>query len=204
MRFQNGFRARSALMAGLALARTVRFWAVACPRADTCGSARRVRRVPSAGSASTMRWRWRSSRTSTCRSSGINPQIQDTDIAQVKTGYAPTVPRQHQLQRPDPAAGELAVRQHQPDRRQQRSSFDFGVRRSTSGGGNYNVVFNNTRATTNNIFTNFDPQLDVEHQRELHPAAAAQLQDGRHAPAAAGQPEEPRDLRRRSCSSRSR
>ena len=53
------------------------------------------------------------------------------------------------------------------------------------------MQFNNGRTTTNNIFTSFDPQLTVEPQRHLHAAAAAQLQDRRHAPAAAGQPEEP-------------
>ena len=76
------------------------------------------------------------------------------------------------------------------------SSLRLRLRRAQQWGGNYNVAFNNARATTNNIFTNFNPQLALEHQRELHAAAAPQLQDRRDAPAAAGLAEEPRDLRR--------
>ncbi|MCC7127176.1 MAG: TolC family protein [Acidobacteria bacterium] len=89
----------------------------------------------------------------------VNPQIQDMSVAQVRTNYTPvfqsaiglndqTQPPSNQL-----AGGATSITNT-------RTNFDFGVNQLTKWGGNYSVGFNNARNTTNNIFTNFNPQLN--------------------------------------------
>ncbi len=63
-------------------------------------------------------------------------------------------------------------------------------------GASYQVGWDNTRATTNNVFANFTPQTGSNLTLQLHPAAAAQFPHRQHAPAAAGLAQESRDLRR--------
>ena len=125
----------------------------------------------------------------------LSPQIQDLSVAQVRTGYAPTfrstIDFNDQTQ---PPASFLSGNTNQIVGN--NAGFDFGLGALNKWGGNYNASFNNTRATTNNIFTNFNPQLSSNITPGLHAAAAAQLQDRRHAPAAADHAEQPRDLGR--------
>jgi outer membrane protein TolC len=88
----------------------------------------------------------------------INPQIQDLSVAQVRTGYTPvfrsTIDFNDQTQ---PPASLLAGNASQIVGN--NAGFDFGFGALSKWGGNYDIAFNNTRATTNNIFTNFNPQL---------------------------------------------
>ncbi|MEZ5286596.1 MAG: TolC family protein [Vicinamibacterales bacterium] len=90
--------------------------------------------------------------------SRISPQVQDLNVGVVRSNYTPTfrsaIDWNDQTQPPasflsgnnDAIVGNTA-------------GFDFGVGALNQWGGNYSVSFNNTRATTNNIFTNFNPQL---------------------------------------------
>jgi HAE1 family hydrophobic/amphiphilic exporter-1 len=88
----------------------------------------------------------------------INPQVQDLNIAQARTGYTPTfqsaIDWNDQTQ---PPASFLSGNVNQIVGN--NAGYDFSVGSLTRWGSTYNVSFNNSRATTNNIFTNFNPQL---------------------------------------------
>jgi outer membrane protein TolC len=88
----------------------------------------------------------------------ISPQIQDLTVAQARSGYTPVfrsnIDWNDQTQ---PPASLLAGNASQIVGN--NSSYDFGFGGFNSWGGNYSLAFNNARATTNNIFTNFNPQL---------------------------------------------
>lgn len=89
----------------------------------------------------------------------LNPVIRDTDTAVSRANYTPnftttvnlidnTQPSSSAL---SGATGGLTTN---------RSTYDFGVTSlSKWGGGNYTVNWTNSRSTSNNIFTSFDPQL---------------------------------------------
>jgi outer membrane protein TolC len=89
----------------------------------------------------------------------ISPQIQDLSVAQVRTGYTPmfrtNIDFNDQTQ---PPASFLSGNESQLVGN--NAGFDFGIGALNQWGGSYNVAFNNSRATTNNIFTNFNPQLN--------------------------------------------
>jgi outer membrane protein len=89
----------------------------------------------------------------------INPQLRDADTAFFKTNYAPTFTTSFNLvDSTTPPSSLLAGNTSQLT--SGRSTFDFGVQQQTPWyGGNYQVLFNNGRTTTNNVFTSFDPQL---------------------------------------------
>ena len=127
----------------------------------------------------------------------INPQLQDLSIAQFKAAYTPNFvsTRQHRrIRRSRRRASCPAART--PASPAAASIFNFGVSSLTSWyGGSYDVRWNNARNTTNNVFSSFNPQLNSSISATYIAAAAAQLQDRRHAPAAAGQPEEQGDHR---------
>ena len=88
----------------------------------------------------------------------ISPQVQDLSVAQVRTGYTPTftsnINWNDQTQPPVSllAGNNLKIATN-------TSRYDFGLGALNRFGGNYNVSLNNNRVTTNNIFTNFNPQL---------------------------------------------
>ena len=88
----------------------------------------------------------------------IAPQIRDLNVAEARTGYTPVfrtnIDWNDQTQ---PPASLLAGNASQIVGN--NSSYDFGFGGLNQWGGNYNLAFNNARATTNNIFTNFNPQL---------------------------------------------
>ena len=89
----------------------------------------------------------------------INPQVQDLNIAQARTGYTPTFQTNFGVNDQSlPPANQLAGGFDSIDNT--RTNVDFGVGALTRWGGNYNVSFNTVRNTTNNIFTNFNPQLN--------------------------------------------
>lgn len=89
----------------------------------------------------------------------FNPQIQDASTTQFKAAYAPnftsTIALVDQTQ---PPSSFLSGNTTQITNG--RSTFDFGLSQLTPWyGGSYRVDFSNGRSTTNNQFTNFDPQL---------------------------------------------
>ncbi len=88
----------------------------------------------------------------------INPQVQDLGIAQVQTGYTPTFQTNiNWNDQTQPPATLLAGNASQIVGN--NASYNFGFGALNKWGGNYNLGWNNTRATTNNIFTNFNPQF---------------------------------------------
>lgn len=88
----------------------------------------------------------------------INPQVQDFNVAQVNTNYTPifnsNINWNDQTQ---PPASLLAGNASQIVGNNANYNFGFGA--LNKWGGNYNLAWNNLRATTNNLFTNFNPQL---------------------------------------------
>jgi outer membrane protein TolC len=89
----------------------------------------------------------------------INPQLQDLTVAQVRTAYAPNFTTEVNLlgQTQPPSSflsgGTTRITNN-------RSTFDFGVAAQAPWrGGSYQAGWNNGRTTSNNIFTNFNPQL---------------------------------------------
>lgn len=93
-----------------------------------------------------------------------NPQIQDASTAQFKAAYAPTFTSTVALvDQTQPPTSFLSGNTNQITNG--RSTFNFGLTQQTPWyGGSYRIDFNNGRTTTNNIFTNFDPQLTANIQ----------------------------------------
>ena len=90
----------------------------------------------------------------------INPQLQDLTIAQFKAAYTPnfvsTVSTSDSTQ---PSTSFLSG--SATGITNGRSNFNFGVASLTNWfGGSYDVRWNNSRATTNNAFSTFNPQLN--------------------------------------------
>ncbi|MCC7032474.1 MAG: TolC family protein [Acidobacteria bacterium] len=89
----------------------------------------------------------------------INPQVQDLSIAQARTNYTPTFQTNFGVNdQTQPPANQLAG--GATSITNTRTNVDFGVGALTRWGGTYTVSFNTIRNTTNNIFTNFNPQLN--------------------------------------------
>lgn len=89
----------------------------------------------------------------------FNPQIQDANSAQFEAAYTPTFTTSLALaDQTQPPSSFLSGNTNQVTNG--RSTFNFGLTQQTPWyGGSYRIDFNNGRTTTNNIFTNFDPQL---------------------------------------------
>jgi outer membrane protein len=89
----------------------------------------------------------------------FNPQIQDANSAQFEAAYAPTFTSSVALvDQTQPPSSFLSGNTNQVTNG--RSTFNFGIQQQTPWyGGSYTVDFNNSRATTNNIFNSFNPQL---------------------------------------------
>jgi outer membrane protein TolC len=88
----------------------------------------------------------------------ISPQIQDLTVAQVRTDYTPMFQSNiNWNDQTQPPVSLLAGNANQIVGN--NSNFNFGFGALNQWGGNYSLSWNNTRATTNNIFTNFNPQL---------------------------------------------
>ncbi len=90
----------------------------------------------------------------------INPQLRDLDAAAVRANYTPNFTTSFNLvDQTQPPSSLLSGNTSQLNTG--RSTFDFGINQLTPWipGGSYQVLFNNGRTTTNNIFTSFDPQL---------------------------------------------
>jgi len=89
----------------------------------------------------------------------VNPQLRDLDIAVFKTNYTANFTASGNLvDQTQPPSSLLSGNTSQLT--SGRSSFDFGLSQLTPWyGGSYQLLFNNGRTTTNNVFTSFDPQL---------------------------------------------
>ncbi len=126
----------------------------------------------------------------------LTPQLQDLSISQAHAAWAPTITSLFQgSNRDNPVNSFLSGGQNKIENN--RPAFNVGVASALPWyGASYSVGWDNSRATTNNMFANFSPQTGSDLHRQLHAAAAAQLRDRQNAPAAAGLAQEPRDLRR--------
>lgn len=88
----------------------------------------------------------------------IGPQIEDLTVAQARGGWAPTFSSSFQsssnTQPPNSilSGGSLSVNTDQ-------FSSTAGFRQALRWGGSYEATWDGSRLTTNNIFTNFSPQL---------------------------------------------
>ena len=154
MRVQNGFRMQSALMAALAVA-GLSVFGVSPVRAQTPAAPQSsaVRRI-SIDDAVALALE----NNLDLQVERLSPQIQDLSIAQARTGYSPTFRSTINFNdQTQPPANFFAGNANQIVGN--NAGFDFGLGALTKWGGNYDASFNNTRATTNNIFTNFNPQL---------------------------------------------
>jgi outer membrane protein len=89
----------------------------------------------------------------------INPQIRDLDTAVFKANYTPNFTTNIDfVDQTQPPSSLLSGNTSQLT--SGRNAYNFGVSQLTPWyGGQYQVLFNNGRTTTNNIFTSFDPQL---------------------------------------------
>ncbi|HEX6164453.1 MAG TPA: TolC family protein [Vicinamibacterales bacterium] len=90
----------------------------------------------------------------------INPQLQDLTIDQFKAAYTPNfVSTVSSSDATQPSTSFLSGAQGGIT--SGRSVFNFGVSSLTNWyGGSYDVRWNNSRNTTNNAFSTFDPQLN--------------------------------------------
>jgi outer membrane protein TolC len=89
----------------------------------------------------------------------INPQLRDLDTAVFKANYTPTFTTSIDfVDQTQPPSSLLAGNTSQLTNG--RNAYNFGIQQQTPWyGGQYQVLFNNGRTTTNNVFTSFDPQL---------------------------------------------
>lgn len=156
MRVQKAFRARAVLVAVVALA-GLSVFGVTTVRAQTAPAATPQGQVRQIGIDEAVALALENNLD--LQVDRINPQIQDLTVAQARTGYSPTFRTNIDFNdQTQPPASFLSGNQNQLVGN--NAGFDFGVGALTRWGGNYNVSFNNARATTNNIFTNFNPQLN--------------------------------------------
>jgi outer membrane protein TolC len=89
----------------------------------------------------------------------LNPQLRDLDSAVFRANYAPTFTSTLDfVDQTQPPSSLLSGNTSQLTNG--RNAYNFGLQQLTPWyGGQYQVLFNNGRTTTNNIFTSFDPQL---------------------------------------------
>lgn len=88
----------------------------------------------------------------------INPLVQDLTVAQARTDYTPVFQSNiNWNDQTQPPVSLLAGNVNQIVGN--NANYNFGLGALNQWGGSYNVGFNNLRATTNNVFTNFNPQL---------------------------------------------
>jgi outer membrane protein TolC len=89
----------------------------------------------------------------------INPQLQDLSVAQVASGYTPTFQSNlnfaDQTSQPtDFLSGNVTQLTGN------NSNYNFGIGSLTKWGATYSAGWNNRRATTNNLQTTFNPQIN--------------------------------------------
>jgi outer membrane protein len=89
----------------------------------------------------------------------INPQLRDLDTAVFRANWTPNFTTNIDfVDQTQPPSSLLSGNTSQLTNG--RNAYNFGIQQLTPWyGGQYQVLFNNGRTTTNNIFTSFDPQL---------------------------------------------
>jgi outer membrane protein TolC len=88
----------------------------------------------------------------------ITPQVQDLTVAQARTGYTPVFQSNiNWNDQTQPPVSLLAGNASQVVGN--NANYNFGLGGFNKWGGNYGLGWNNARATTNNLFTNFNPQF---------------------------------------------
>lgn len=88
----------------------------------------------------------------------LNPQIQDTTIAQVRGAWVPTLTSGFSNGSTDsPSTTALAGGQNKVVNAQ--ATTQVGINQLLPTGGSYAVAWNNTRSTSTNLFSNFEPLL---------------------------------------------
>ena len=186
----------------------------ACPFSDCRLSTRRHRRreprgrPASAGCRSTKRSAWRSSRTSDLQVERINPQIAGPRASsqargQLDADASTTYTGPSQSTQPTQRCWSGGINQ---DHRPTSSALNVGLKQSLPVGRLLQRrLQQRCAATTNNMFNDSTTRSSARRSaRSDHAAAAAQLQDRPDRQQLLVTPQEPRDLRRRSCSRRSR
>jgi len=160
MRFDKRFCARTALRAGLIAASVSVFGlfpvhAQTTPAMPATGDQGPVRRMSIDDAVATAL-----EQNLDLQVQRINPQLQDLSLDQFKAAYTPnfvsTVSSSDSTQ---PSTSFLSG--SATGITNGRSNFNFGVASLTSwAGGSYDVRWNNSRNTTNNAFSTFNPQLN--------------------------------------------
>jgi outer membrane protein TolC len=88
----------------------------------------------------------------------LNPQIQDVTVAQARSYWVPTL--QSTLQNNSQNLPSTSILSGgQTSITNTTLTTQFGVSQLLPTGATYSAAWNNGRATTNNVFTNFEPQL---------------------------------------------
>lgn len=160
MRFDKRFCARTAVTAGL-VAASVSVFGLSPVHAQTTPA------MPATAQQGTLRRMSIDDAVATALEQNLdlqvqrfNPQLQDLTITQFKAAYTPnfvsTVSSSDSTQ---PSTSFLSG--SATGITNGRSLFNFGVQSLTNWyGGSYDVRWNNSRNTTNNAFSTFDPQLN--------------------------------------------
>ncbi len=91
----------------------------------------------------------------------INPQLQDLTTAQFKAAYTPNFVSTVSTSDSTTPSTSFLSGTGNTGTTNGRSNFNFGISSLTSWyGGSYDVRWNNSRNTTNNAFSTFNPQLN--------------------------------------------
>jgi outer membrane protein TolC len=88
----------------------------------------------------------------------FDPQIQDLAISQARTGWVPNI-TSSLLNNSQNNPSTSALSGGQTKITDNRFSTQFGVNQVLPTGGSYSFAWNSARATSTNIFTNYDPLL---------------------------------------------
>ena len=89
----------------------------------------------------------------------VDPQVQDLAIAQARANWTPTFATTVLDSSNDSPTNSFLSGGQGPSISDARLASNVGVQQLLPWGGNYSVGWDSQRSTTNNIFTNFSPQL---------------------------------------------
>ena len=88
-----------------------------------------------------------------------DPQIEDFNILQARAGWAPTFNSSLQTSATESPSNSFLSGAQGSSINDARFSTNVGIQQALPWGGNYSVGWDGARSTSNNLFTNFDPQL---------------------------------------------
>jgi outer membrane protein TolC len=91
----------------------------------------------------------------------VSPQLQDLAIAQTMTAWSPSLTATGSTTRTDTPNSSFLTGAAGNEINDQRYAGNIGIRQATKWhGASFALGWDNTRATTTNLFTNFNPQLN--------------------------------------------